>query len=182
MSRIGKLPITIPAGVNVTLSEGRVVEVSGPQGTLSRVFPSEVTVHIHDAAIDIIPSNSIKAPSLWGLSRTLLANMIHGVTSGFEKNLEIVGVGYRVALRDNTLVFNLGYSHPVEFLAPEGIRFEIVENNKVKILGIDVAQVGQVAAKIRSFRSPEPYKGKGIRYAGEKVRRKAGKSAKAGNK
>jgi large subunit ribosomal protein L6 len=179
MSRIGKAPIPIPQGVEIKRS-GAIVEVKGPKGTLSHAIPEGISIKVEDGAIQVKRKGDAKRErSLHGLSRTLIANMVMGVTAGFEKGLEIVGIGYRAALQGRNLQLSLGYSHPVTYPIPEGIEVEIDKQNKITVKGIDKQQVGQVAAEIRSFRKPEPYKGKGIRYVGEYVRRKAGKAKAA---
>lgn len=177
MSRIGKQPIKIPENVLVELKEGAVV-VSGPKGKLTREFRREVEFVIEERKILVErKGDSPKAKSLHGLSRTLLENMIFGVAKGWNKGLEIVGTGYRASVSGNILTLNLGFSHPITLTAPEGIGFEVKENRLVNVFGANKELVGETAAKIRRFRPPEPYKGKGIRYIGEKVRRKAGKAA-----
>jgi len=176
MSKIGKKPIDIPAGIVVS-ADGNNVIVKGPKGELSVVIDSIIQIDIKDNQIILSPKKEIKkANAIWGLSRSLVANMIYGVEKGYEKELELQGVGYKVAQKGNDLDLNLGFSHPINFKAPEGIEFK-VEKNKIAILGIDKQLVGQVAADIRSLKKPEPYKGKGIRYVGEQVRRKVGKKA-----
>jgi large subunit ribosomal protein L6 len=181
MSRIGRAPIAVPAGVKVEVQEGNVITVTGPKGTLTRTFPAILSIEQKDGSLAVTrPEDSKTAKSLHGLSRTLLANMVQGVKDGFTKSLELQGVGYRVAKVGDTLVFQVGYSHPVQVLPPQGIAFAVEGINKVQVSGIDKQLVGQVAANIRSIRKPEPYKGKGIRYAGEQVRMKAGKAGKAG--
>jgi len=176
MSRIGKQPITIPENVEVKI-EGDLVIVKGPKGELKQQIRPEIKVEIKDKEIILKPVKFHKGtPALWGTYRSHLANMIEGVTKGFEKKLEIEGTGYRAELEDKDLVLNLGYSHPIKMKAPEGIEFK-VEKNIIAVTGIDKQLVGQVAAEIRSKRKPEPYKGKGIRYQGEIIRRKAGKKA-----
>ena len=182
MSRIGKNPITIPDKVEVTIN-GQTVTVKGPLGTLSRTFRPEVTITQEGNVLVVTRKGEDRlSRALHGLSRTLLNNMVQGVSTGFTKNLEIVGVGYRAQVQGKTLVLSLGYSHPVEIDAPEGIEFKVEANTKLAVSGPDKETVGQIAALIRSKRPPEPYKGKGVRYAGEKIRRKAGKSGKAGGK
>ena len=179
MSRIGKAPIPIPQGVEIKRA-GSTVEVKGPKGTLSYTIPEGVSIQVEDGVIHVTrKGNAKRERSLHGLSRTLIANMVTGVTAGFEKALEIVGIGYRAALQGRNLQLSLGYSHPVIYPVPEGIEVEVDKQNKITVKGIDKQQVGQVAAEIRSFRKPEPYKGKGIRYVGEYVRRKAGKAKAA---
>lgn len=179
MSRIGRSPIPVPAGVTVSL-DGRAVSVTGPKGTLSRPIPGEITVRDDDGTLVVErPDDTRENRSLHGLTRTLIANMIIGVTDGFRKELEIVGVGYRAETQgSNGIKLALGFSHPVNVTAPEGINFEVPTATQVIVSGIDKEVVGQVAANIRSIRKPEPYKGKGVRYAGERVLRKAGKAGK----
>ncbi len=183
MSRIGKAPITVPAGVDVTL-DGRNISVKGPKGTLERVIPGTITITItNDGDGDTLvcdrPNDENKTKAMHGLTRSLVNNMVIGVTDGFTKNLEIVGVGYRAeAQGPGALRLNLGFSHSVDVKAPEGITFEVPAQTQVIVSGIDKEVVGQVAANIRSIRKPEPYKGKGVRYAGERVLRKAGKAGK----
>jgi large subunit ribosomal protein L6 len=178
MSRIGKMPVPVPGGVDVAV-DGRRVTVKGPKGTLVREFPDRVAVSLEEGVATVSRVDETReSRSLHGLSRALLANMVEGVATGFTRNLEIVGVGYRAALKGNDLELQLGFSHPVSFPAPEGISFEVPEPTKVSISGIDKEQVGQVAANIRKIRPPEPYKGKGVRYAGEQIRRKAGKAGR----
>lgn len=176
MSRIGKAPIAVPQGVEVKQS-GSAVEVKGPKGTLSQVIPTGITLHVEDNMAHVNRDGDGKRPrSLHGLVRTLIANMVTGVTQGFEKRLEIVGIGYRANIQGRNLQLNLGYSHPVLYSIPEGIEVMVDKQTNITVTGIDKQKVGQVAAEIRSFRKPEPYKGKGIRYVDEQVRRKAGKS------
>jgi large subunit ribosomal protein L6 len=178
MSRIGKAPIEIPAGVDVTIT-GQHVTVKGPKGTLSRVIPGEIIVRKEDSTLLVErPNDERQNRSLHGLSRTLVSNMVIGVTDGFTKELEIVGVGYRAEAQGANLRLALGFSHPVNVPAPDGITFEIPVQTRIIIKGIDKELVGQVAANIRSIRKPEPYKGKGVRYAGERILRKAGKTGK----
>ena len=178
MSRIGKAPITVPAGVDVTVS-GRNISVKGPKGTLSRAIPGGITIEQDgDTLTCERPNDENKNKALHGLTRSLVNNMVIGVTEGFSKQLEIVGVGYRAEPQGNGLRLSLGFSHTVDVAAPEGITFEVDKQTNVKISGIDKEVVGQVAANIRSIRKPEPYKGKGVRYAGERVQRKAGKAGK----
>ncbi len=177
MSRIGKLPINIPNNVEVKIEEG-VARVKGPKGELSTPISTEMIIEKEGDQLTVNrPTDSIRHRSLHGLTRTLLYNMVHGVTEGFSKNLEIQGVGYKVEKRGNGVVINVGYSHPIYFVPPAGITIEVPAPTKMTVSGIDKVLVGQVAAKIRSFRQPEPYKGKGIRYEGEQVRHKAGKTA-----
>jgi large subunit ribosomal protein L6 len=179
MSRIGRLPIPVPVGVDVTIN-GDDVTVKGPKGTLSHTLVGGIVIEkAEDGSLQVTrPDDERDSRSLHGLSRTLVANMVTGVTSGYEKKLEIVGVGYRVAARGNTLEFALGYSHPVIVEPPEGISFAVESPTRFSVQGIDKQKVGEVAANIRKLRKPEPYKGKGIRYAGEQVRRKVGKAGK----
>jgi large subunit ribosomal protein L6 len=179
MSRIGKAPITVPAGVDVTV-DGRRISVKGPKGTLERQIPGTITVSQDGDTLTVErPNDENKVKAMHGLTRSLVNNMVIGVTEGFKKNLEIVGVGYRAeAQGPNALRLNLGFSHPVDVKAPEGITFEVPVQTQIVVSGIDKEVVGQVAADIRSIRKPEPYKGKGVRYAGERVLRKAGKAGK----
>ncbi|MDR2253867.1 MAG: 50S ribosomal protein L6 [Bifidobacteriaceae bacterium] len=178
-SRIGKLPIPVPAGVDVTI-DGRAVTVNGPKGTLSRVLPEPVSVaRDEDGAIVVtVPNDERRSRSMHGLSRTLVANMVTGVTAGYTKVMEIVGTGYRVVPREGDLEFALGFSHPVPVKAPPGITFAVETATRFTVSGIDKELVGEVAANIRKIRKPEPYKGKGVRYQGEAVRRKVGKAGK----
>ena len=179
MSRIGVKPITIPAGVEVTIDANNTITVKGPKGSLTRNFSSDLNIKNEDNTLTVErPTNNKKHKSLHGLTRTLIANMVEGVTNGFEKKLELVGVGYRAQKQGNKLVMNLGFSHPVEMVDPEGITVEVPNQTEVIVKGIDKQLVGNYSAKIRSWREPEPYKGKGIRYAGEVVRRKEGKTGK----
>ena len=176
MSRIGNKPITIPAGVSIDVNGSKVV-VKGPKGTLERTFRPEITIAIEDeTALVKRPSDSKEHKSLHGLSRALLANMVEGVANGFRKGLEIVGVGYRAEKQGKALVLNVGYSHRVEYKEPEGIAITAPSPTTILVEGVDKEKVGQVAAELRAVRPPEPYKGKGIRYQGEQVRRKAGKT------
>lgn len=178
MSRIGKLPIEIPAGVKVSIDNSDVT-VTGPKGTLSRTVLDVVTLDLTDKALTVTRiDDSIKARSAHGLTRTLLSNMVTGVTKGFERALEINGVGYRAELKGDVLNLSLGYSHPINFQLPKGITVEVDKMTKLLVKGIDKELVGQTAAKIREFRSPEPYKGKGVKYADETILRKAGKTGK----
>ena len=178
MSRIGKAPITVPNGVEVSIA-GRTVTVKGPKGTLSRDIPGDITVRKEENTLLVErPNDERQNRSLHGLSRTLINNMVVGVTDGFAKELEIVGVGYRAEAQGQNLRLALGFSHPVIVPAPEGISFEIPVQTRVMVKGIDKELVGQVAANIRSIRKPEPYKGKGVRYLGERIIRKAGKTGK----
>jgi large subunit ribosomal protein L6 len=178
MSRIGRTPVAIPAGVDVTIS-GREVTVKGPRGTLSMEVAVPIEVAQADGAITVTrPNDEGEIRALHGLSRSLIANMVTGVTEGFRKTLEIVGVGYRVQAKGQDLEFSLGYSHPVPVTAPEGITLRVESPTRFVVEGIDKQQVGEVAANIRKLRKPDPYKGKGVRYQGEQVRRKVGKAGK----
>ena len=179
MSRIGTAPITVPAGVDITL-DGRTISVKGPKGTLQREIPGNITITVEgDTLVCERPNDENKTKAMHGLTRSLVNNMVIGVTDGFRKELEIVGVGYRAeAQGPGGLRLNLGFSHTVDVKAPEGITFEVPQQTQVVVSGIDKEVVGQVAANIRSIRKPEPYKGKGVRYAGERVLRKAGKAGK----
>ena len=179
MSRIGRMPIAIPAGVTVTIAENNVVSVKGPKGELVRELPVEMEIKEEEGKIIVTRPNDLKRmKSLHGLTRTLISNMVTGVTAGYEKKLEINGVGYRAAKAGNKLTLNLGYSHPVEMIDPEGIETVMEGQNIIFVRGIDKEKVGQFAAEIRSKREPEPYKGKGIKYADEVIRRKVGKTGK----
>ncbi len=176
MSRIGKKPVTIPKGVTVTL-DGSKITVKGPKGELSRSLPGAMLVSMKDNEVIVErPSEENEHKALHGLTRTLVANMVEGVTAGFSKQLEIIGVGYKAEVRPYGLQLALGFSHPIEYRAPAGIKLSAPQPTQVTIEGANKEMVGQVAAEIRSFRPPEPYKGKGIKYAGEQVRRKAGKA------
>jgi large subunit ribosomal protein L6 len=179
MSRIGRLPIPVPGGVDVTI-DGSTLSVKGPKGTLSHTVASPITVERgEDGVLQVQrPDDERESRALHGLSRTLIANMITGVTEGYTKTLEIVGVGYRVQARGSDLEFALGYSHPVPVRAPEGITFTVESPTRLRVTGIDKQLVGQVAANIRGLRRPDPYKGKGVRYQGEVVKRKVGKTGK----
>ena len=178
MSRIGRMPIAIPAGVTVELAENNQVTVKGPKGTLSRVLPSEMEIKVEGSEVTVTRPNDLKKmKSLHGLTRTLIHNMVVGVTDGFTKELGVNGVGYRASKAGKKLTLNLGYSHPVEMEDPEGLE-STVDGNKIIIKGIDKEKVGQYAAEIRDKRRPEPYKGKGIKYADEVIRRKVGKTGK----
>ena len=179
MSRIGRMPFAIPAGVTVTIAENNHVTVKGPKGTLERALPLEMTIKQEGDDIVVSRPNDLKKnKSLHGLTRTLIHNMVVGVTEGYEKVLEVNGVGYRAAKQGNKLVLSLGYSHPVEMVDPEGITSVLDGQNIIKVQGIDKEKVGQYAAEIRSKRKPEPYKGKGIKYSTEVIRRKVGKTGK----
>ncbi|HEY5359600.1 MAG TPA: 50S ribosomal protein L6 [Streptosporangiaceae bacterium] len=178
MSRIGRMPVTVPSGVDVTIN-GREVTVTGPKGTLSLEVAEPIEVRQADSTITVTrPSDEGEVRALHGLSRSLIANMVTGVTDGYRKTLEIVGVGYRVQARGNDLEFALGFSHPVPVHAPEGISFRVETPTRFIVEGIDKQQVGEVAANIRKLRKPDPYKGKGVRYQGEQIRRKVGKAGK----
>jgi large subunit ribosomal protein L6 len=175
MSRIGKKAIATPSGVQVTL-DGQAVSVKGPKGQLAWTVPEEVAVTQEGGELSFTPRDDTqRARAMWGLSRTLVSNMVDGVTKGFEENLELVGVGYRAAMKGRALSLQLGFSHDVDLQPPEGITFAVGKPTEIKISGVDKQAVGEVAARIRRIRPPEPYKGKGVRYAGEKVRRKEGK-------
>lgn len=175
MSRIGKLPVAIPSGVTATL-EGKNLTVKGPKGELSMSFVDDVTVSQGEDGITVRPvDESKKARAMWGMQRALVANLVQGVSAGFEKDLELVGVGYRAQMQGSSLKLSLGLSHDVVYDAPEGITISSGKPTEIKIVGADKQKVGQVAAEIRRFRPPEPYKGKGIKYAGEYIRRKEGK-------
>jgi len=182
MSRIGRLPIAVPSGVDVTIA-GRELTVKGPKGTLSRTLHPDMKVSQEDGTIVVSrPTEQKTHKQLHGLTRTLVNNMVVGVTDGYRKGLEITGVGYRAALNGKKLTLNLGYSHPIEIDPPEGITFEVENPTRLAVVGIDKELVGQIAAKVRQTRKPEPYKGKGVRYSGEYIRRKAGKAGKIGGK
>jgi large subunit ribosomal protein L6 len=182
MSRIGRLAIPIPSGVEVTV-DGNHVTVKGPKGQLERDVAPELRIVREDGELRVErPNDEKRARELHGLTRTLLANMVTGVTTGFRKGLEITGVGYRAQLVGNKLQLNLGYSHPIEIDPPSGVSFEVENPTRLAVVGIDKELVGHIAARVRSTRKPEPYKGKGVRYAGEVVRRKAGKAGKIGGK
>jgi len=175
MSRIGKKPIQVPAGVTVTL-DGQTVAVKGPKGQLSWTVSEDVTVKHEDGALTFAPrTDTTRARAMWGLSRTLVDNMVTGVTTGYSQTLELVGVGYRAAMKGSSLAMQLGFSHDVDIVPPTGITFAVPRPVEIIITGIDKQLVGEMAARIRKIRPPEPYKGKGVRYAGEKVRRKEGK-------
>lgn len=175
MSRIGKKAITVPKGVTITLN-GQDIQVKGPKGQLAWTVVEEIEVKQEGESLNVSPRGDTKRHrSMWGLSRTLIANMVKGVTDGFEQSLELVGVGYRAAMKGTALELSLGFSHPVEVAAPAGVTFAVPKQTEIKIQGIDKQVVGELAAKIRKIRPPEPYKAKGVRYAGETVRRKEGK-------
>jgi large subunit ribosomal protein L6 len=178
VSRIGKLPIPVPGSVKVTLAPGRV-KVEGPKGQLERTLPADITVKQVDGELIFErPSDDYRHRALHGLVRSLVANMVEGVNTGFTKHLELVGVGYRVAKQGDEVVLSLGYSHPIKFKPPQGISIDVQDQTKFSVSGISIEDVGQVAADIRRMRPPEPYKGKGVMYRGERVRRKAGKAGK----
>jgi len=182
MSRIGRLPITVPSGVDVTI-DGRTLTVKGPKGTLTRELHPDIAVSREDDRLVVTrPTEQKTHKQLHGLTRTLVNNMVVGVTDGYRKSLEITGVGYRAAKVGEKLQLNLGYSHPIEIAPPQGISFEVENPTHLAVVGIDKELVGQIAAQVRSTRKPEPYKGKGVRYAGEYIRRKAGKAGKIGGK
>ncbi|MGJ7922996.1 50S ribosomal protein L6 [Neobacillus sp. LXY-4] len=178
MSRVGKKPIEIPAGVTVTVNNGHVT-VKGPKGELSRTFNPDITINIEENVINITrPSDVKEHRALHGTTRAVIANMVEGVSKGFERNLELIGVGYRAQKQGKKLILNVGYSHPVEIEPEEGLEIEVPANTKISVKGADKERVGALAANIRGVRPPEPYKGKGIRYEGEFVRRKEGKTGK----
>jgi large subunit ribosomal protein L6 len=178
MSRIGRLPVNVPSGVTVSVKDHEV-SVQGPKGQLTLAYASPISVKVESGAVTVArPDDGKRSRALHGLTRTLISNMVEGVTRGFSKNLEIQGVGYRAQLQGKKLGLQLGFSHPVVFEPPTGIEIKVEGQNKIQISGADKQQVGQVAAQIRSIRPPEPYKGKGIRYEGERVRRKLGKAGK----
>lgn len=179
MSRIGKLPISIPSGVTVEIQD-RLVTVKGSKGQLQQMIEPEIRIVEKDGSLHVeVADSSKRSAALWGLYRALLYNMVVGVTEGYTKHLELSGVGYRAAMQGSNLQLSVGYSHPVIMTPPDGVTFAASENTKIAVSGIDKQKVGEAAAKIRAVRPPEPYKGKGIRYAGERIRRKAGKAAKA---
>ncbi len=179
MSRIGKLPVTVPAGVEITISDNNQVTVKGPKGTLTEQISSKIKAEVKDGQIVFTPQDETRESNAQhGLARTLVNNMVHGVTTGFEKKLTMVGVGYKAEKKGDTLVMQLGYSHPVEMKDPEGITTEVTSPTEITVKGADKALVGNYAANIRKWRKPEPYKGKGIRYVDEYVRRKEGKTGK----
>ena len=180
MSRIGKRPVSVPSGVTATV-EGQTVKAKGPKGELSYVVNDEVLVKLEDGAISVDPRDNTKdARSKWGMSRTMIENIVNGVTQGFEKKLEINGVGYRAAMQGKNLQLALGFSHDVVYEVPEGIQVATPKPTEIVVTGIDKQRVGQVAAEIRKYRGPEPYKGKGIKYEGEVIKRKAGKAFASG--
>ena len=182
MSRIGRLPIPVPAGVDISV-EGATVSVKGPKGSLSRDIAPQLTIVREDGTLRVErPDDGKQSRELHGLTRTLIANMVTGVTTGYRKGLEITGVGYRAQLVGKKLQLSLGYSHPIEIDPPEGVAFEVENPTRLAVTGIDKELVGHVAARVRAMRKPEPYKGKGVRYSGEVVRRKAGKAGKIGGK
>ena len=182
MSRIGRLPIAVPATVDVTI-DGRTLTVKGPKGSLTRSLHPDMILSREETQLVVTrPTEQKTHKQLHGLTRTLVNNMVVGVTDGYRKGLEITGVGYRAALNGRKLQLNLGYSHPIEIDPPEGISFEVETPTRLAVVGIDKELVGQIAAKVRSTRKPEPYKGKGVRYSGEVIRRKAGKAGKIGGK
>ena len=175
MSRIGKKPVTIPSGVTATV-DGQTVTIKGGKGELSWTVADEIAVSQADGALNLSPRNdSQRARAMWGLSRTLVANMVQGVTQGYEQVLELVGVGYRAQMKGRALSMQLGFSHEVDIQPPDGIAFATPRQTEIRVSGVDKQLVGEIAARIRKIRPPEPYKGKGVRYAGEKVRRKEGK-------
>jgi large subunit ribosomal protein L6 len=182
MSRIGRLPITVPSGVDVSI-EGATVSVKGPKGTLRRDIAPQLRIVREDGTLRVErPDDAKQSRELHGLTRTLIANMVTGVTTGYRKGLEITGVGYRAQLVGKKLQLSLGYSHPIEIDPPEGVAFEVENPTRLAVTGIDKELVGHVAARVRAMRKPEPYKGKGVRYSGEVIRRKAGKAGKIGGK
>ena len=179
MSRVGRMPIAIPAGVTVDIAENNTVTIKGPKGELTRTLPEAMTIKVEGTEIVVTrPDDLKKNKAFHGLTRALINNMVIGVTDGFEKKLEINGVGYRAAMQGKKLVLTLGYSHPVEYEACEGVDIEVPDQTHINVKGINKEKVGQTAAEIRSFRAPEPYKGKGIKYAEEHIRRKVGKTGK----
>lgn len=178
MSRIGNKLVVLPAGVEVT-QNGNDVTVKGPKGELTRTFNEELTYKLEDNTLEVVrPSDSKAHKTIHGTTRALIANMVEGVSKGFEKNLELIGVGYRAQMQGKNLILNVGYSHPIEIVAEEGITLSVDKNTKVKVEGISKERVGAIASNIRATRPPEPYKGKGVRYEGEYVRRKEGKTGK----
>lgn len=182
MSRIGKLPVAVPKGVTVTV-DGNTVKVKGPKGELERTFNKDMSIKLENDVLTVgRPSDESAHKAMHGLSRTLLSNMVEGVTKGFQKQLDLVGVGYKAEPRPYGLQLALGYSHPIEYKAPQGIKLSAPQPTQIIVEGANKEVVGQVAAELRSLRPPEPYKGKGVKYAGEQIRRKAGKAGKAGAK
>ena len=178
MSRVGKKIIDIPSGVEIKI-DGNTVTVKGPKGELTRTFNEELTYKLEDNTLEVVrPSDSKAHKTIHGTTRALIANMVEGVSKGFEKNLELIGVGYRAQMQGKNLILNVGYSHPIEIVAEEGITLSVDKNTKVKVEGISKERVGAIASNIRATRPPEPYKGKGVRYEGEYVRRKDGKTGK----
>ncbi|ARQ06003.1 50S ribosomal protein L6 [Macrococcoides canis] len=178
MSRVGKKIIDIPSGVEIKI-DGNTVTVKGPKGELTRTFNEEMTFKLEDNTLEVVrPSDSKAHKTIHGTTRALIANMVEGVSKGFEKNLELIGVGYRAQMQGKNLILNVGYSHPIEIVAEEGITLSVDKNTKVKVEGISKERVGAIASNIRATRPPEPYKGKGVRYEGEYVRRKEGKTGK----
>jgi large subunit ribosomal protein L6 len=183
MSRIGRMPIKVPGGVEIDIAPDSVINVKGPKGELSQRVPSKMAVTQADGEVLVTrPDDEKDSKSLHGLTRTLIANMVEGVTNGYRKTLEISGVGYRAGRAGTRLTLQVGFSHPVEIAPPPGIAFEVETPTRVHVVGIDKALVGEIAAQVRRVRPPEPYLGKGIRYAGERIRRKAGKAGKVGSK
>ena len=179
MSRVGKKPIEVPADVTVTIGKNNEVTIKGPKGELTRTFNADINIELEENVVTLTrPSESKEHHTIHGTTRALLANMVEGVSKGFERNLELVGVGYRASLQGEKLVLNVGYSHPVEFTPEDGLVVEVPTNTKISIKGINKERVGALASNIRQVRPPEPYKGKGIRYEGEVVRRKEGKTGK----
>ena len=179
MSRIGRKLITVPAGVDVTIADNNVVTVKGPKGTLTQTFHSKMTITLNNGVIEVTrPDDENESRSLHGLTRTLIANMVEGVTNGYSKTLEMIGVGYKAVKNGKTLTLSLGYSHPIEFVEENGITFNVPDSTTIVVSGIDKQVVGQIAAQIREKRPPEPYLGKGIKYVDERIRRKAGKTGK----
>ncbi|MBO9131108.1 50S ribosomal protein L6 [Bacillus sp. 165] len=179
MSRIGKKILEIPAGVTITVADNNTVTVKGPKGELTRTFHADMAIKIEDNVLTVErPSDQKEHRALHGTTRAVIGNMVEGVSNGFQRNLELIGVGYRAQKQGNKLVLNVGYSHPVEIVPEQGIEIEVPANTKITVKGIDKERVGALAANIRAVRAPEPYKGKGIRYEGEVVRRKEGKTAK----
>ncbi|MEZ4357575.1 MAG: 50S ribosomal protein L6 [Eubacteriales bacterium] len=177
MSRIGRLPITLPAGVTVTVAEDNMVKVKGPKGELAEKINSDIKVEVGEDTVTVTrPNDEKEMRALHGLTRALIANMVHGVTQGFEKALEIIGVGYRAQKSGKKIVLTIGYSHPVEVLEDDGVTFDVPTPNTIVVKGISKQKVGQIASDIRSIRPPEPYKGKGIKYKGEYIQRKVGKT------